>query len=177
MNRLMKNSIGIITGITFMLTPMIGSAQKDHGDREMNKEKREKIEALKKEYMTKELALTELEGQKFWPLYEESETKTHEQHKKERAIANDLKTNFETLSDADVKSKTDEIFAIQTATIQLKKDYLQKYAAIIGQKRATKVLHLEHQFKKELMQRMKSDHPQDGQKQSGSGSPQKVKSK
>lgn len=178
MNRLMKKSMGLIAAIAFILTPMLSSAQKGHGERgEMSQEKREKIEALKKEFITKELVLTESEGQKFWPIYDELDAKLHEQHKKERAIAKDLKSNFETLSDSDVKAKTDELFALETASIQLKKEYLQKYATVIGQKRATKVLHLEREFRKELMQRMKEDHAPDTPNKSRTAPAQKTPSK
>lgn len=154
------NQMMFILGL--LLLPFVSSSQhndhKDHDDREMKKEHREKIEALKREYFTKELNLTDTEGTKFWALYDELETKLKENHKREREIGRELKDNFETLSDSEVKSKTDAIFALEIESIQLKKDYLQKYATVLGQKRATKVLHLERQFKRELMQRMNSEN-------------------
>jgi len=165
MIKLLKQPVKLMGAIAIMLLPLLSFAQKDLGEKdEISKEKREKIDALKKEYITKELVLTESEGQKFWPIYDELDTKLQEQTKKERLIAKNLKANFETLSDSELKAKTDELFALELASVQLKKEYLQKYATVIGQKRATKVLHLEREFRKELMQRMKEDGNKEGSK-------------
>lgn len=161
-NQLKHIAYAVITTCALLLPSTASAQDKGHGGKGDFKERKEKVEALKKEYMTKELALTEAEAQKFWPIYDELRMKLKEQRKKEMEIGRDLRENFDKYSDSDVKAKTDAIFAIETATVQLRKDYLQKYAAVIGQKRATKVLHLERQFKKELMERMRSEHPKDG---------------
>lgn len=156
MKKLIKQPL-MILGMFFLTMPLLSNAQTKNARSSENKENREKVEALKKEYLTKELSLTEAEAQKFWPIYDELDKKLNELRKKDRAISKELKENFETLSDADLKSKTDALFASEAAAVQLKKDYLQKYATVLGQKRATKVLHLEREFKKELMKRMKEN--------------------
>lgn len=156
MKKLIKQPL-MILGMFFLTMPLLSNAQTKNARSSENKEKREKVEALKKEFLTKELSLTEAEAQKFWPIYDELDKKLNELRKKDRVISKELKENFETLSDADLKSKTDALFASEAAAVQLKKDYLQKYATVLGQKRATKVLHLEREFKKELMKRMKEN--------------------
>lgn len=156
MKKLIKQPL-MILGMFFLTMPLLSNAQTKNARSSEHKEKREKVEALKKEFLTKELSLTEAEAQKFWPIYDELDKKLNELRKKDRAISKELKENFETLSDADLKSKTDALFASEAAAVQLKKDYLQKYATVLGQKRATKVLHLEREFKKELMKRMKEN--------------------
>lgn len=156
MKKLIKQPL-MILGMFFLTMPLLSNAQTKNARSSENKENREKVEALKKEFLTKELSLTEAEAQKFWPIYDELDKKLNELRKKDRAISKELKENFETLSDADLKSKTDALFASEAAAVQLKKDYLQKYATVLGQKRATKVLHLEREFKKELMKRMKEN--------------------
>lgn len=143
--------------ILFMI-PMSALAQKNGAHREDMKVQKGKIEALKKEYITKELSMTDAEAQKFWPVYNELEAKLNEQRQKDRRINKEMKDNFEKLSDSELKEKTDALFSSEIISIQLKKDYLQKYAAILGQKRATKVLHLEQEFKKELMKRMRENN-------------------
>lgn len=154
MKKLIQHPL-MILGMLFIMTPLVTNAQEKHARNAEQKQQREKVEALKKEYLTKELSLTEVEADKFWPLYNELDKKLKELHKKEREIGRELKDNFENLTDADLKAKTDAIFSSETTAIQLKKEYLQKYATVLGQKRATKVLHLEREFKKELMKRMK----------------------
>lgn len=134
-------------------------AQKE-GPRPQNKEKKEKIEALKKEFIETELNLTEAEKKNFWPTYDKMEAEIRSERKKERDLSKNLKENFETMSDAEVKKTTDDIFQCQTREIQIKKDYNTKFASQIGQKRATKLLSLERRFKQELLKRMRSEHPE-----------------
>lgn len=158
----MKKNLLFAIGLILLMIPSAAHAQKDSAKREEMKAQKGKVEALKKEYITKELSMTEAEAQKFWPLYDELQYKLHEQHQKDRKIGKEIKDNFDKLTDAELKQKTDALFAGEAASIQLKKDYLQKYAAVLGQKRATKVLHLEREFKKELMKRMRENHSGDG---------------
>lgn len=154
----MKKQLIIITGMILFILPITVSAQKSNEKRNEMKVQKGKVEELKKEYITKELSMTDAEALKFWPIYEELEAKLHEQHLKDRKIGKEIKENFDKLSDSELKEKTDALFAGEAASIQMKKDYLQKYAAILGQKRATKVLHLEREFKKELMKRMRENN-------------------
>lgn len=158
----MKKNLIVAIGLILMILPNMAHGQKDSAKREEMKAQKGKIEALKKEYITKELSMTDAEAQKFWPLYDELHAKLHEQHQKDRKIGKEIKDNFDKLSDAELKQKTDALFAGEAASVQLKKDYLQKYAAVLGQKRATKVLHLEREFKKELMKRMRENHSGEG---------------
>lgn len=160
MKQVLKNAaVAVVTSLVLAIPLNAVSQERGKMDKAQHKERKEKIEALKKEYIEKELALTDTEKQKFWPIYDELHAKLKEQRKKELEIGRDLRDNFESYSDTEVKTKTDAIFASESAVIQLKKEYLQKYAAVIGQKRATKVLHLEREFKKELMRRMREEHP------------------
>lgn len=154
----MKSGKWIIASLLFLFATATVNAQTEQrrgGDRQEMKDKKEKVEQLKREYIETELKMTDAEKSKFWPVYDELETKIKEQRKKEMKIGKDLKENFDKYSDAELKAKTDEVFAIQEKMIALRKEYLQKYAAILGQKRATKVLHLEREFKKELVKRMR----------------------
>ncbi len=154
----MKKNVLFAIGMLLFMIPGIAQAQKGGGKREEMRVQKGKIEALKKEYITKELSMTDAEAQKFWPIYEELESKLHAQHQKDRKIGKEIKDNFDNLTDAELKQKTDALFEGEAASVQLKKEYLQKYATVLGQKRATKVLHLEREFKKELMKRMRENH-------------------
>lgn len=159
----MKKNILFVIGMIIFMFPTFTQAQKHGVKKEDMKVQKGKVEALKKEYITKELSMTDAEALKFWPIYDELQAKLKEQRQKDRKIGKEIKDDFDKLSDTELKQKTDALFASETASVQLKKDYLQKYAAILGQKRATKVLHLEREFKKELMKRMHENRSGNGQ--------------
>lgn len=116
--------------------------------------KKDKIEQLKIAFITKELDLTTEEAEKFWPAYNEMTTAIKKEKKSRRQKSNELKTNFETLSDADIQKKATEILDSEIAEAKLKKEHTEKIAKIIGYKKAVKLLNVEQRFKKELLNKL-----------------------
>lgn len=145
-------------------------SQENGGDQLSRKEK---IERLKIAFITKELDLSVDQSEKFWPVYNEMEKKVDEQKKARKKTAKDLKENLETLSEPDIKKKTNSVLDNDIKIAQLKKEYNDKIAAIIGYKKATKLLSLEARFKRELLKRLnatpQSRPNQGGRKPGGPG--------
>ena len=119
-----------------------------------NASKREKVEQLKIAYITKELNLTSEEAKAFWPLYNAMTTEISTERKKRRKLAQQLKANLETLSEEEIKTKTQEMLDSEIAESKLKKEHLEKIAGVVGYKKAVTLLALEQQFKKELLKRL-----------------------
>lgn len=128
-------------------------------EKEKKEARKDKIEQLKIAFITKELDLTTDEAEKFWPVYNEMSNKIDEENKARRKTAKDLKANLETLSEEDIKTKTNSVLDADINVAQLKKDYNEKIAVIIGYKKATKLLSLETRFKRELLKTLK-DQPE-----------------
>jgi hypothetical protein len=152
----------ILTTLAFLFIVPVTFAQKER--REEMKEKKEKIEALKISFITTELALSSEEAEKFWPIYNEMETKIRQEKKARRILINDLKTNHESFSDADKKSKVMEIYDHEQREIEVRKEYYSKIGDRIGYSKATKLLSVEERFKRELMRSLKekgNQAPQD----------------
>lgn len=154
----MKNLGKALTAsaVMFFATSMViaqGDGAKSGADKK--KENFEKIEAAKKEYFTQELKLTDKEAEKFWPVHDEFSKADRENRKKQREIGKELRHGFDSIPEKDVRTKMETMLNLESADVQIKKDYLNKAADVIGYKRAAKSLHLEHEFKRELMDRVK----------------------
>ena len=119
-----------------------------------NESRKEKIESLKIAFITTELELTPEESEKFWPLYNEMELKLKKVRKERRQLGEDLKNKLDQLSDADIKSKVNSVLDKDIEESEIKKTYTQKFAEVIGYKKAVKLLSLEQRFKRELLHRM-----------------------
>lgn len=128
--------------IVFIATGATFAQQKER----LSPEQKEKIEQLKKDFITKELELTEDQEKKFWPIYDNMNADLRKVKKSEKDAMKDLKTNFESLSDKEVESKMATIFAAQEKEIAVKKEYNQKFSTVIGAKKAAKLLSLEQRF-------------------------------
>lgn len=122
---------------------------------ENSKEKEDKIEALKVGFITKELNLTTSEAEKFWPIYNEMDAKMKEIRQSCRKINKELRESEEKISNDDAKKKLNTLFENDQKELDLKKEYSEKFIKIIGEKRTLKLLSLEHEFRRVLLERLK----------------------
>lgn len=124
-----------------------------------NKEERkaqfEKIEAAKKEYFTQELSLTAAESTKFWDLYNEYSKQDRQYKKQRRLLGKEIKNSFDSIPESELKTKMDQLFSIEEKESALRKKYLTDATPVIGYKRSVKSLHLEKEFRKQLMEKVK----------------------
>lgn len=124
------------------------------------KERDEKIDKLKIGFITTELALTVEEAEKFWPVYNELEAKVKELRKANRKLEKEVDEGYEALTNEDAKKKMATLFENDEKETAVKKEYSEKISKIIGEKRSLKLLSLEHEFKRELLDRLKEqDQP------------------
>ncbi len=121
------------------------------------KPKRERVMQLKIAYFTEQLALTTEQAEKFWPLYNEMNEKIREQKQQGRMATQSLQNNAETLTEEEFKQKTQKALNAAIEEAKLRKEYHEKIAAVIGYKKAAKLLSLEAQFKRELLKRLTED--------------------
>lgn len=130
--------------------------------------RKEKIKRLKIAFITKELDLSVEQSEKFWPVYNDMEKKIDEKKKARKKTAKELKENLETLSEADIKKKTNSVLDADIKMAQLKKEYNEKIAGIIGYKKATKLLSLDAKFKRELLKKLnETEQKKPGQRPNG----------
>jgi hypothetical protein len=116
--------------------------------------RRQKVQQLKIAFFTKELDLSTEEAEKFWPVYNEMAKEIKSKKRDRKVLSKELKEGFDSLSDADFKKKTTEILDLEIEEAELKKEYINKIAGIIGYKKATKLLSLEAKFKRELLNKL-----------------------
>lgn len=147
----------IFLGILFLSTTLFAQQSPEKNDQ--RKEKREKIEAMKIAFITRELSLSEDESKKFWPIYNDMEEKIRTENQKQRKLGRELKENSATLSETEQKKKASDMLQSSINEAQIKKDYYDKIGGAIGYSKATKLLSLEQQFKRELLNRVNNGHP------------------
>lgn len=138
--------------IALLLIPFLGNSQGD--DKE---DRDDKIERLKIAFITQKLDLTSEEAEKFWPIYNEMEKKIKELRKANRSIDKELYDNYDKLSDEDAKKKLNTIFENETKETTIRKEYAEKIAKVIGSKRTLKLLSLEHEFRRELLETLREN--------------------
>lgn len=152
-----------VLAIAIALFSFVGLSQ----DETPKQSKKDKIEQLKIAYITKELDLSTEEAEKFWPVYNEMNEALKAEKKARRAKTNELRNNFETLSEKQIEEKTIAILDSEIAEAELKKTHTQKIAKVIGYKKMVMLLRVEKQFKKELLNRLNERKGQGGRRGGG----------
>jgi hypothetical protein len=117
--------------------------------------KNEKIEAMKVGFITNKLELSAKEAQLFWPLYNEYNQKMEKLRKSKKSDFDELKNKGENLSDKEISTFMDEVFATRQKELDLQKEYFDKYAKVLPLKKVALLYQAENQFKRELLRKIK----------------------
>lgn len=156
----MKKNILKYAGITFLAFSIslttFGQDQEPPMDK---KGKKEQVESAKKEFIKKELELTAEEEKAFWPIYDQMHEDIKAEKQKKSEIVKEIKANKDTMSEADFKSKGEEILKIDKRISEIKLNYFHKIGDAISYKKSLQLQQVERKFKKELLNRLKREHP------------------
>jgi hypothetical protein len=117
--------------------------------------KADKVEAMKVGFITNKLELTAKEAQTFWPLYNEYNSKLEKLRKTKKSDFDELKNKGENITDKELESFMNEIFATKQKELDLQKEYYEKYAKVLSVKKVALLYQAENQFKRELLRKIK----------------------
>ncbi|MCB0457940.1 MAG: sensor of ECF-type sigma factor [Flavobacteriaceae bacterium] len=124
-------------------------------------QRNDKIKAYKTAYITEALELTSTEAEKFWPIYNAHEEKLHELRIQERKeIFEILKGDFNALSDAEANILLDKAISLKEKEFLYRKDLAQQLKAVLPAKKILKLKIAEEDFKRTLLDKMKSRREQ-----------------
>ena len=115
------------------------------------RQSKERVEAAKIAFLTDKMELTSEQAQKFWPLYNEYESKRRELIKSYRS---GYKQNADELTEQEAKARIDMMFTTREKELALEQEYAAKYARIISNKQLVKLYRGERDFTKLLLKRL-----------------------
>ena len=117
-----------------------------------DKDKWERIKALKVAYFTQELNLTDKVAEKFWPIYNRYEKARHELHKREHIELE----NVECINETEANNLLDEFLTVENEEYKIKKQLFRELREIISAKDIIKMHKLEDEFHKKLIKEYRS---------------------
>lgn len=110
--------------------------------------KHEKIEAAKIAYITKEITLTPMQAEDFWPLYNEYSTKRKRLRREKRQLHKESQ-NIQG-NDALILQKMDRIEDIKMQEVALDKSYRNRFLIFLSPKQVMDLYQAERDFFKML---------------------------
>ncbi|WP_276496783.1 Spy/CpxP family protein refolding chaperone [Pontibacter litorisediminis] len=111
----------------------------------------ENVEAAKVAFLTDKMELTAEQSQKFWPLYNEYESKRRTLI---RGYRSGYRQDVDALSEQEAKARIDNMFVTKEKELELEKEYAGKYLKIISNKQLIKLYRGERDFTKMLLKRL-----------------------
>ena len=117
------------------------------------------IENEKASYITKELNLTPAEAQKFFPIYNQYNSEIWQI--RQAKTGNNASASTPRTSNSFNGSGKRDIISYDTQELEIKKQYRQKFAQVIGNSRASQFFEIEQNFRellyKELQNRKRNE--------------------
>ena len=127
--------------------------------KESKDEKKQRIEAARVSFITKKLELTPEESKEFWPIVNEMETKIKISRKALKDRFKKMKQEDEKIDEKTYQKLIEDMHEQQISILEIKNEYVQKIASIIGYEKTFRFEHqIQREFKKQLMDRMKKGH-------------------
>lgn len=142
--------IYVIVAIFFISGLSFGQEVKNPG---------EKVRSLKIAYITQELELTAKEAEKFWPLYNEYDRKIRGLERNERMKVRTIikeSNGYKNLTDNQADEILNRIYKIEGQIFDTKKEMDQKLSKVISKKKILRLKHIEREFVRNLMNRLRS---------------------
>lgn len=118
-----------------------------------DKERHERIKALKIAFITERLNLTTSEAQNFWPIYNTFEAENQKLRKE--SIGKFKKVDFETLSEKDAKDQLEDWMAAEEKKHELRQQFTNDLLKVLPAKKIIKLKATEDAFNRRMMQEMK----------------------
>lgn len=130
--------------ICFLIFSTLGLNAQTRSDRE---EHREQIKALKIAYITQEMNMDPVLAQKFWPIYNNYESKKMDLHIREHVELE----NTEATSEANANEMLNEYLDIEKEEYLLKKQLFSDLKKILSAQDIIKLYKVESDFNKKLL--------------------------
>jgi hypothetical protein len=103
--------------------------------------------AERKAAVNDNMGLTADEARAFWPLYDEYEGKMDKIETRHIKEVRDYARHYSSLTDADAKSKLDEVMAIQEAILDTQKEYIPKFRAVVSEIKTTRFFQIDNKLR------------------------------
>jgi hypothetical protein len=90
--------------------------------------------------------LTSDEAARFWPVYDAYEAKMDRIEDRHVRELKDFAAKYTNFTDADAKKKLDEVMAIQQARLDVQKDFIPKFLAVVSQVKVTRFYQIDNKI-------------------------------
>jgi len=153
----MKTKIRL-TLLALIIMPLLVSSQEEVVERQYrHQEKKKEIEAKKVAFITEKISLTPEEAQSFWPVYNEFQEKKQTHSRQNRMMQRNTEKNYDNMNDKELEKIADAEIERMLEMYNIRKEYHEKFKAILPIKKVVMFYDAEKEFKKVLLEDLRSE--------------------
>ena len=142
----MKRNFILIVGL--LLVPFLISSQ-------VRERAKDKVEAQRVAFMTRQMDLTPEESAAFWPLYNEHRNKLESLRKG----LNLDEQRVRDMPDGEVDILLDKMIEMEYRRTDLRKEFVQKLKSVLPARKILMIEPLERAFNREILKRIRGERP------------------
>jgi hypothetical protein len=90
--------------------------------------------------------LTPDEASKFWPVYDQYEARMDKIEDRHVQELKEFAAKYQNYTDADAKRKLDEVFAIQQSRLDVQKEFVPQFLAVVSQIKVTRFYQIDNKI-------------------------------
>lgn len=155
---MMKTALTVITAIMIMFAaPIAANAQKKVGNKKPRTEWVKEMRAFKKDFLSKQLDLSNEQREKFFPLYNAMEDEVIKLQQQTRQMSAEVDKKGEKASDLELDKTVDAVYELKAKEGNIELKYLPKFKEILTPRQLLKLKKAEHKFTRELMKNQKKN--------------------
>lgn len=148
----MKRAILVWSVILFLGLPMsISAQQQKDADSQQRKAKFEQFCQFRRDYMQKQIGLTDQEAQQFFTLYEELEAKKWKIDKEARDFARRVARSKSAVSDTEYEKAAQALLEKDEKMAQLDREYYDKFKSFLSSEQLFKFKNAQMKFPRAMM--------------------------
>ncbi len=132
--------------------PVISFAQGDGS-------KHERVQAQKIAFFTERLQLTTSEAEKFWPVYNDFQSRKNKIAGERRTLTQYFDDNSSNMTQEEISESLDKFIELQKKETELLETYNEKFKQILPEEKVMKIYITEFQFKNWLLKQLRGNHP------------------
>lgn len=119
--------------------------------------KNDKIDAEKVAFFTKELALTQAEADRFWPVYNDFSNRKDKINRDRKVLYQYIADNKDYMTDAEVQESLAKFASFQIQETSLIENFNKKFLEILPPKKVLMIYVTENQFKIYILKQIRDN--------------------
>jgi archaellum biogenesis ATPase FlaH len=122
-------------------------------------ERREKLEAEKVAFFTRELNLTTTEAESFWPVYNDYSNRKDKINRDRKVLYEYITSNKDYMSEDEVQDALTKFITYQNQETSLIESFNKKFLEILPPKKVMMIYVTENQFKAYILKQIRDNRP------------------